>query len=222
MSQAVKIKNIEHLTPDVLKIVLEKPEGLTFIPGQAADVAINKPEWKEEVRTFTFVSFPNDDHVEFNIKTYPDHKGVTNQLLSLKEGDELIIADVYGDIHYKGEGLFIAGGAGITPFKAILKDLERNNQLGNNKLVFANKTEADIIWKEGFEKMLGDRFVNILSDEDKDGYDHGFVTADYIKSQTEDNTKYYYLCGPPPMMDAVEKAFSELGIDEEHIVKEGF
>lgn len=222
MAQAVKIREKKYLTPNVLQLILDKPDGLTFIPGQAADISINKPEWKEEIRTFTFVSFPEDDYVEFNIKTYPDHQGVTNQLRALKEGDELIIADVYGDIKYKGEGLFIAGGAGITPFKAILKDLERQGKLGGNKLLFANNTKADIIWKEGFEKMLGAQFINVLSKEDLPGYEYGFITADMIKKYADANTKYYYLCGPPPMMDAVEKAFVDLGIDEEHIVKEGF
>lgn len=222
MAQAVKIKSINHLTPDVLKIVTEKPEGLEFIPGQAADISINQPDWKDEIRTFTFVSLPEDEELEFNIKTYPDHKGVTNHLLSLNAGDELVIADVYGDIKYKGEGLFIAGGAGITPFKAILKKLEKEGKLGSNKLLFANKTQADIIWKDGFEKMLGDQFINILSDEEIEGYAHGFVTADVIKKYADTENKYYYLCGPPPMMEAVEKAFSELGIAEEYIVKESF
>src|SRR5699024_2159546 len=214
--------SINHLTPDVLKIVTEKPVGLEFIPGQAADISINQPDWKDEIRTFTFVSLPEDQELEFNIKTYPDHKGMTNQLLSLKPGDELVIADVYGDIKYKGTGLFIAGGAGITPFKAILKTLERENKLGNNKLLFANNTKADIIWKEGFEKMLGENLINVISKEEVHGYEHGYVTADIIKKYADADTEYYYLCGPPPMMDAVEKTLSDLGIDEEHIVKEGF
>ncbi|RYG27457.1 MAG: flavodoxin reductase, partial [Chitinophagaceae bacterium] len=140
MSHKVKIRSIENLTHDVLRIVAEKPAVLNYQPGQAVDVSINKPGWESELRPFTFTSLPEEDHIEFSIKTYPDHNGVTAQLLTLKPGDELIIGDVFGDINYKGEGMFIAGGAGVTPFIAIFKSLEKEKKIGNNQLLFANKT----------------------------------------------------------------------------------
>ncbi|MCO5231703.1 MAG: FAD-binding oxidoreductase [Chitinophagales bacterium] len=221
MAQSVKIKEIKHLTHDVLKIVLEKPKGLNFTPGQAVDFAINDPKWEKEWRSFTFTSLPEDNDIEFNIKTYPTRNGVTNELLSKKVGDEILIGDVYGDIAYKGEGIYIAGGAGYTPFAAILKDLQKKGKLGNNKFIFANKTVSDIALKEEFENLLGKNFINVLSDEKVEGYEYGFVTAEIIKKQIE-NHKYFYLCGPPPMMDAVGKHLTSLGIKDEFIVKEGF
>ena len=159
MADIVKIKSIENLTHDVLRIVTEKPVGLVFQTGQAADISLNKSGWENELRPFTFTSLPQDDFVEFIIKTYPTHNGVTNQLCSLVAGDELIIGDVFGDIHYKGEGVFIAGGAGVTPFIAILKQLEKENKIGNNKLIFANKTKADIILEEKLKSLLGANFI---------------------------------------------------------------
>ena len=222
MATVVKIKSIEHLTHDVLKIVAEKPANLVYMPGQAADISINKTGWEKELRAFTFTSLPEDNFIEFTIKTYPSHNGVTNQLLSLKANDELIVGDVFGDIHYKGEGIFIAGGAGITPFIAILKHLEKENKIGNNKLIFANKTKADIIQEEKLSKLLNENFINILSHENINGYEHGFISAELIKKYTTNASKYFYLCGPPPMMDAVEKHLTALGIAQEFIVKEAF
>lgn len=222
MAQVVKVKSVEHLTHDVLKIVTEKPAGITYQPGQAADISINKAGWDKEIRTFTFVSQEEDDHLEFNIKTYPSHKGVTNELLSLHAGDELIIGDVYGDIRYKGEGIFLAGGAGITPFIAILQYLKRKDKIGNNKLIFANKTKGDIIRENEFRTLLGDHFINILSAEKIPGYEHGLMDAGFIKRNMDAHTKYFYLCGPPPMMDAVEKHLASLGVNPEFIVREGF
>ncbi|MBS1496010.1 MAG: flavodoxin reductase [Bacteroidetes bacterium] len=222
MKQIVKIKSIDRLTHDVLKITAEKPASLQYNPGQAVDISINKTGWEQELRAFTFTSLPEDDFIEFSIKTYPSHNGVTNQLLSLKSGDELIIHDVFGDIGYKGEGIFIAGGAGVTPFIAIFKFLEKQNKVGNNKLLFANKTKADIILEDKFTNLLGSNFINILSDENIAGYEHGFITEGLIKKLTTDQTKYYYLCGPEPMMQAVEKQLSALGIANENIVKEAF
>ncbi len=222
MAHLVKIKSIEPLTHDVIKLVLEKPEGITFIPGQATDIAINKPGLENEWRTFTFTSLPEENFLEFNIKTYSDHQGITHKLRSLNAGDEVFVGDVYGDIHYKGEGIFIAGGAGITPFIAILKNLEKKGQLGKNKLIFGNKTQHDIIQKALLSKMLGSRFINVLANEQVYGYEHGFIDAELIKKHSETALKYYYLCGPPPMMNAVEKHLSALGVEPQYIVKEGF
>src|SRR5690606_10817587 len=101
----VKVKSVKHLTHDVLSITADKPAGIHYNPGQAVDVSINKEGWDDEVRPFTFVSLQDDDHIEFNIKTYPNHHGVTGQLLSLKAGDELLIGEVFGDIAYKGDGI---------------------------------------------------------------------------------------------------------------------
>jgi predicted ferric reductase len=75
----VKIKSIKHITHDVLQIVTEKPKQYNFTPGQATEVSINKPDWKEKKNPFTFTCLPKDDFLEFNIKTYPAHKGVTNK-----------------------------------------------------------------------------------------------------------------------------------------------
>ena len=218
----VKIKSIKKITRDVLQIVAEKPASLKFTPGQATEISINKPGWKDEKRPFTFTCLPNDNYIEFTIKTYPSHKGVTNQLLQLHKEDELILHDVFGDIHYKGEGVFIAGGAGVTPFISIFRQLETENKTGTNKLIFANKSKADIILEDEFKRKLGDRFINILSDEEIAGYAHGFITEEFLKPHISDRSKYIYVCGPPPMMDALEKIFTSLNVDEERIIKESF
>ncbi|MBS1518243.1 MAG: flavodoxin reductase [Bacteroidetes bacterium] len=218
----LKILSLENATHDVRRIRLVKPEGLNFIPGQAADISINKEGWRDEVRPFTFTCIPEDDFLEFTIKTYPSHNGVTNELLFLKPGDELIIRGVFGAIHYEGEGVFVAGGAGVTPFISILRELRRKNQTGNNMLIFANKTAGDIINKDEFAEMLGKNFVNILSDEDVKEYRHGYISEDFLKNTVPDLNRYFYICGPPPMMDAVEKQLADLKVDEKKIVKEEF
>ena len=222
MAQSVSIKKIEPLTHDVLRIIAEKPEGISYKPGQAVDVSINKEGWRDELRPFTFVSLEDEDHIEFNIKTYTDHDGVTHKLRSLRPGDELLIGEVFGAIEYKGEGMFLAGGAGITPFLAIFNMLERDKKVGENTLLFANKAEKDIILKDKFEKLLGDNFVNILSDEENPNYEHGFINADLIERNRTKGIKYYYICGPDPMLDAVEKELKKLGVSDDAIITEDF
>lgn len=221
-NEPVKIKTIEHLTQDVLHIVTEKPDGISFHSGQATEIFIDKEGWQNEGRPFTFICLPEDDYLEFAIKTYPEREGVTNELLKLEAGDQLILNDVFGAIDYKGEGTFLAGGAGVTPFISIFRNLKSRGKLGENTLIFANKTREDIILKEEFEEMLGDRFVNILSDEKTDQYPGGYISEDFIKENAASLSGYFYLCGPPPMMKAVEKQLEHLGIPKEKIVKEEF
>lgn len=221
MEHTVKVKSVEHVTHDVLGIVTQKPSSIRYSPGQATEIFVNKEKWRTEGRPFTFTSIPAFDYLEFTIKTYPTRQGVTNQLLQLKANDELILKDIFGDIAYKGPGVFIAGGAGITPFLSILRDLQSKGQLEDNQLLFASKTKADIIREQEFNKMLGGKFVNILSDENMAGYKHGFVTEELLKPYIHPG-RYVYLCGPPPMMDAAEKLLAKLKVDEKWIVKEGF
>lgn len=216
----VKVKSIENVTHDVLKIVTEKPENFSFKPGQATEIAINKNGWKKEKRPFTFTCLPNADYLEFTIKTYPLHKSVTNQLLQLRENDELILHEVFGAIEYKGEGVFIAGGAGITPFISIFRYLQSINKTGANKLIYANKTKADIILEAEFKKLLGSNFINILSDEKTEGYANGMITEDFIKQNSNGLDKMFYVCGPPPMLEAIEKQLKNLQVKEDSIIKE--
>ncbi len=218
----VKIISIKHVTHDVLQIVTEKPQQYNFKPGQATEVSINKDGWYDEIKPFTFTSLPTDDYLEFTIKTYPSHKSVTNELLQLKKNDCLIIHDVFGAISYKAEGLFIAGGAGVTPYISIFRYLQSKNKIGSNKLIFANKTRADIINEPEFKKLLGANFINILSDEKVEKYAYGQITEDFLKPYITDHTKNVYVCGPPPMMEAIEKFLFNLHVDKNLIIKEEF
>jgi ferredoxin-NADP reductase len=216
----VKILKIEQVTHDVKRFQFEKPEGYTFRPGQATDVSINTPALKDEKRPFTFTSLNSADYLEFTIKIYTDHDGITNKLGNLKPGSELIIRDVWGDIQYNGAGTFIAGGAGITPFISIFRDLKQQNKIGRNFLIFANKTVKDIILENELKLLLGNSFINILSGEKVNGYAYGYLTEEFLKKIIPANTSNYYLCGPPPMMEAVIKQLMAIGITERSITME--
>jgi ferredoxin-NADP reductase len=221
-NERVKIQAIDHLTHDVLRIVTDKPAGMIFVPGQATEVFIDKAGWEKKGRPFTFTCTPQDNYLEFVIKTYLAHQGVTNELLTLKASDNLIVNDIFGAIRYKGEGTFIAGGAGITPFISIFRDLKAKNALGNNRLIFANKTIADIVLRDELQTMLGDKFINILSDEKTEQYANGMVSEAFIKSSGADLDSYFYVCAPPPMMDAVGKQLAALKVPEERVIQEAF
>ncbi|RAI99412.1 ferredoxin-NADP reductase [Chitinophaga skermanii] len=207
----VKILRIDPVTHNVKRFKVEKPAGYSFIPGQATDVAINQPRWKDQLRPFTFTALNNWDHLEFTIKMYRDHDGVTNHLDTLQVGDELILHDVWGAIQYKGEGIFIAGGAGITPFIAIFRQLYQDGKVGENKLIFSNQTTKDIILKDEFQKILGKNFLNVITKEKVDAYDFGIVNEDYLRKKVTNFNQPFYICGPDRMVAALQEILQKLG-----------
>lgn len=222
MSHTVRIVDIEDVTHDVRKYRFEKPEGYSFEPGQATEVAIDKEGWRDEKRPFTFTSLNEDPYLEFIIKSYPSHDGVTEQIGQLEEGDSFIIDDPWGTIQYKGDGTFLAGGAGVTPFIAIFRDLYENGNIAGNRLIFSNKTDRDVILEEEFEEMLGEDFISVITDEPAEDhiYLDGFIDKDFLSEQIHDFEQPFYVCGPPAFNDAMMKYLKELGADPDELVFE--
>jgi ferredoxin-NADP reductase len=216
----VKIISVEPVTHDVKRFTIQKPEGFKFIPGQATDVSVNTPALKNEKRPFTFTGLNDNKQLEFTIKIYNTHDGVTKELAKLKQGDELIIRDVWGAIEYRGEGVFIAGGAGVTPFIAILRQLQADNKIANNKLIFTNKTEKDIILKKDFNEILGKNFINTLTDEKKEGYENGRIDYTFLKEKIDNFEQHFYVCGPPQFVTAISEALTQLGAKTDTVVFE--
>ena len=218
----LKIRSLQKINHDVIQWTTDKPVNYTFIPGQATEIALNKEGWQEERRPFTFTSLPDDSYLQFTTKLYPSHNGVTNQLAQAKENDEVILHEVFGTIKYEGEGVFIAGGAGITPFISIFKQLEKTLQIGNNKLIFSNKTKEDIILAEYFKAVLANNFINILSEEKTTEYPYGRITKEFLSAHINSVNQKFYICGPDPMMEAVEEQLMSLQVSPDAIVKEQF
>ena len=220
MAYTVKITDVLSLTHNVQQITTEKPKNYSFKPGQATEVAINKKGLEEEKRPFTFTSLPEDKQLEFVIKTYHDHEGVTHEVDSLKEGDEIIIGDAWGAIEYKGTGTFIAGGAGVTPFIAIFKNLEKNDEIGENKLIFSNKKGDDVILESYFNDILGDNFISTLTHQNIEGHENKIVDMDFLKRHLENFTQHFYVCGPDAMVKDVSKHLEMLGASPDGITFE--
>ena len=216
----VKITDIEQVTHDVKRLRVEKPLGFFFTAGQANEVSINKTKLKKERREFTFTCLENESYLEFTIKIYPEHNGLTVEIDKLKIGDELIIREPFGTIKYEGKGVFIAGGAGITPFIAILRKLKKDEKTEGNILLFANKTEADIILKDELKIILGDNCHFILSEEVNEKYDYGRIDSEYLKKKIDNFKQNFYICGPPPMVLSLQQTLTKLGASPKSITFE--
>ncbi|MBK0381674.1 flavodoxin reductase [Pedobacter sp. SD-b] len=214
------ITAISPIVNKVFKIKTNKPANYKFTPGQATDLKLQYEEWADQDRPFTFTSLPKDDYLEFIIKTYPEHEGVTKRIATVGVGDEFEIGDAWGAIEYKGEGTFIAGGAGITPFMSILRDLNQKGQLGNNKLIFSNNFEDEIICFEELKSLLGGKFSNVITEQKGGELPQGRIDKDYLKKHISNFDQHFYVCGPKPFTKDILNALKELGAKPDGLVFE--
>src|SRR5579871_14591 len=220
MKHIVKILSTKQVTHDVKCFRFEKPEGYHFNPGQATDVSINQKGLEEELRPFTFTALNDEPYLEFTIKRYPDHHGITDKLHQLNPGDEIIIHDVWGAIEYKGPGYFIAGGAGVTPFIAILRDLHKQHKIDGNILFFSNKTADDIIYKDELKNMLRENSVLLLTKKNKIEYRNERIDKKFIEKNITDFNKHFYVCGPDEMIKDITKNLEDAGAKADAVVFE--
>jgi len=216
----VKVLATRMVTHNVKQFDIEKPRGYKFIAGQATDVSLHRKGLEGDLHPFTFTSLNDWDKLQFTIKLYTDHDGMTNKLQDIEPGDELIIHDVWGAINYKGPGLFIAGGSGVTPFIAILRQLYKDDNINDCKLLFSNKTSKDIILCDEFEMMLGVNFINILDDSNDRNIMEGHIDKQLLAIYARDDVKYYYVCGPDKFVEVMVKYLEELGKKKDQIIIE--
>jgi ferredoxin-NADP reductase len=221
MKHKATILAISEDTFETRVLATDKPEGFDFQPGQAVNVAIDRPDWKEEERPFTMTSLPDDPCLQFTIKTYPERDGVTDKMRELRAGDELLLGEPWGAIEYQGPGIFIAGGAGITPFLAILRDLRRQGQLDGNTLLYANSSAKEAIAAAELKTMLGEDCHFFVTDESHPGFTEGRIGKEILKKHLEQASEAkIYLCGPPAMTEETTDTLKSLGVSEGQMITE--
>jgi cytochrome-b5 reductase len=208
------------VTHDVKRFVVSRPAGLDFKPGQGVELAIDHPEWRAASRPFTPTGHGDDRVLEFTIKCYPSRDGVTRELHRLPAGAELLMSDPFGTIEYRGPGVFIAGGAGITPFLAIFRERAHAGDVDSNTLVFSNKTPADTICEKELRHYFGSRCLLLCTVDGGSGCTRNRVDKDYLAARIDDFAQNFYVCGPPGFMEAVNGALEQLGARPQNLVFE--
>lgn len=216
--QTLKILDANYITHDVKRFMLEKPKGFINRPGHSAHISINLPGWEDKIRPFTFTSLNEWPYLEFIIKIYEDHDGVTNQLGKIHSGAELILHDVFGTIEYKGPGIFLAGGTGITPFIAIFRALYYSNNLKNTGLIYSNSTKDDIILGEELFKMLGPAYMNVFTKQGVIGFKERKIDKRFLIETIQRFDKRFYVCGPKSFTEDITNDLISLGVNPQSVV----
>lgn len=217
---SLRVIEANYVTHDVKRFVLEKPPGYTFIPGQSVNISINLPGWEKKLRPFTFTNLPDEDYLEFMIKIYRERNGVTKKIESINKGDELILHDIFGVIRYRGDGVFIAAGSGITPFLPILRYLERYKRIARNMLIYTNKSREDVIMGEALYAMLKENFIPVFTRENVIGFIEKRIDRNFLIEHIADFKQQFYICGPEKFVTDLREILLSLGATVDHIIFE--
>jgi ferredoxin-NADP reductase len=214
MNHEVEILSMKKLNHSVVQFELQRPNGYSFQAGQAIELTIDNPEPKGPA-PFTFTGLVDAPNLELMIKIYDNHAGLTSALSKKKPGEKVLITDPWDSFTNKGHGVFLAGGAGITPFVALLRQLDKDKAPGQSFLFFSNKTRDDIFLKDELNRLLGDRYLNIITSDPSAPHIH--INEDYIRKHINNFSQPFYVCGPPGFTENVQNILAKIGASEEMI-----
>lgn len=206
-------------------------------------------------RYFTIASSPGEaaeKGIAIGVKFYGQTIGGMEQsstfkkvLMAMKPGDTIVASGLAGDFvlprkirEEKSDQriVMMAGGIGITPFRSMMQDLLDRNEQRPIRIIYSNKTAADIAYKDIFDearKRLGVKTVYTLTDTNSSANPdavpvgwrgrRGFVDAKMIEEEVPGFMNcLFYLSGPRVMITAYERILTDMGVPESQIKKDFF
>ncbi|ATJ82505.1 benzoate 1,2-dioxygenase electron transfer component BenC [Halomonas beimenensis] len=209
---------VESLSEDSIELAIDLDDGaeLAFLPGQY--IHIDVPGTREH-RSYSFSSRPGASRTTFLIRNVPD--GLMSGYLTerCKPGERLSLTGPMGSFYLREitrPVLMLAGGTGLAPFLSMLEQLAEKGCdqpvhliYGVNKDDHLVKTDALDAFKDRLPTFT---YATVVVDEASDHPRKGYVTHHMDAEVMHDGDVDVYLCGPPPMVDAVLKHFDREGI----------
>lgn len=211
----LKVLDKKKETKDIFSLILEKPKGFRFYPGQYIDVELpTKDPFK--TRAFTISSSPTEDYLMITPK-----RGISQfkkTLYKLKAGDKISASHPAGTftLDETESAVFLAGGIGITPFRSMLKYAVDQKLSTPITLIYSNSDNNFLFKKElnQWQKLYPKLKIHyVVTDKD------GRLTLDKLRSIVN---SIYYLAGPPKMVDDFESMLLKLGVDPTNIRTDRF
>jgi predicted ferric reductase len=204
--------------------------GLRFLPGQFGWLTVGRTPFAVEDHPFSFSSSAEDaTGVAMTIKEAGDF---TSTVRDVAPGTPAYLDGPHGAFtidRYPGSGcVFVAGGVGITPVISMLRTLADRGDRRPQLLVYGARSWEEITFREELELLQGRldlRVVYVLSEADEEwNGERGRITYELLERYLpQDKPSFlYFICGPPPMMDAVEDALRRAGVPWPSIYTERF
>ena len=197
-----------------LRVKLDKP--MSFLPGQYVNISV---PGTDKHRSYSFSSAPGAGEGSFLIRNLPG--GVMSTWLGqvAKPGDRIELTGPMGAFYLRPIArpqLWLAGGTGLAPFLAMLEKVAAEGTDQPIRLYFAVTRGADLVELDRIralaEKIGTVEVITILAAEDEDHARKGFVTDHLGLEDFNLGDVDVYLCGPPPMVEAVRHHMAALGV----------
>lgn len=205
------IVSIQNLSPTAFALTLQGPaiESLEFLPGQYANLCL---PGSDETRAYSFSSLVHDGTVNFLIRNVP--LGRMSQYLTqqAKPGGQVRLQAPFGSFYYRQTGravVMIAGGTGLAPFLSMLEYICASQINVPIHLIYGVTNEEDLVALDELavheKQMAGQLEVVIcVANAVTPGLNKGYVTDHLTAEMFHGGEVDLYLCGPPPMVTAVE------------------
>lgn len=214
-----RVTRVERLSPTTYALAIDAPTGgkrLAFLPGQYVNVTV---PGSEEHRSYSFSSGPDDDELTFLVKLTPG--GLMSTYLSdiAAVGDEITFTGPHGSFFLREAdrpALLLAGGTGLAPILSIVRKLADEGSERAVHLVYGVSTDDDLVELDTIAELV-ERVPNLtwdhcVSDEKSSADNIGYVMSLIGDEHLHDGDVAVYLCGPPPMVEAVRSHFAAEGV----------
>lgn len=143
-------------------------------------------------------------------------------LSTWKEGDQVDISGPLGDFYYQDlrdakQVVAIAGGSGITPFYSMAAAIADGIEDFDLTILYGSRTAGGILLKDEIEAVAARskgrvKVIHVLSHEEKEGFEHGFITAELIRKYAPQGDYSVFMCGPKAMYTFEEGEMKKLGL----------
>lgn len=230
-----EVKNVqfERANCTTLTIAPKADHLFTFHPGQFAWLTAWKTPFSDTEHPFSLVSSAeNHESIQFTIKAQGKF---TNSIKEVKPGDRVFVDGPYGsfscDRYLEAKSLIlIAGGIGVTPLMSTLRTLADRKDERPLLLMYANRDWENVTFREeldNLQKRLNLKIVHVLEKPPENWQgETGFVTTEMLKKYIGEDLRsldpQIFVCGPKPMMNAVEKELAEIGFHFPKVHSERF
>ncbi|CAE6694414.1 MULTISPECIES: benzoate 1,2-dioxygenase electron transfer component BenC [Paraburkholderia] len=186
-----------------------------FLAGQYVNIDV---PGSGQHRSYSFSSAPGQSKISFLIKRIPG--GVMSTWLdSAQPGNKLELIGPLGSFYLRAVErplLFLAGGTGLAPFLSMLEVLARTDSQQKVHLIYGVTRDLDLVQVDAIEayvaKLPNFTYATVVADTDSTHPRKGWVTQHMPAEALNDGDVDVYLCGPPPMVDAVRKHFDDNGV----------
>lgn len=225
--QILKVREIKEFK-DAKLYTLTVDKCAYFTAGQYISVSVNI-EGKTYSRPYSIVSSPKDALKGFYTIAVKRVEGgiVSNYILdNIKTGDTVEASDPTGSFTYEplrdaGHIMAIAGGSGITPFVSLAKAICEGSEDCTLTILYGSRKEEDILLKSELDNICKDtckvNVVYVLSEEDKEGFEHGFINAELISKYAPKGEYSVFLCGPQAMISFADKELEKSELEKKYI-----